>query len=109
MKDEITARVHGSDGYIQTDYYSDVWLRGKDFYHGNNPGLYTSGAKVNIREFHQFITEGKFDNLTVAPSVRSNLTAILGREAGYRQGELTFAKLIKEGKRLKPNLKGLKA
>jgi myo-inositol 2-dehydrogenase/D-chiro-inositol 1-dehydrogenase len=109
MKDEITARVYGSDGYIQTDYYSDVWVRGKDFYHGNNPDLYTSGAKVNIREFHQFITEAKFENATVAPSVRSNLTAVLGREAGYRRGSITLAALIKEGKRLKPNLKGLKA
>jgi len=109
MKDEITARVYGSDGYIQTDYYSDVWVRGKDFYHGNNPELYTSGAKVNIREFHQFITEGKFDNPTVAPSVRSNLTAVLGREAGYKQGEITLAELIKDGKRLVPNLSGLKS
>jgi myo-inositol 2-dehydrogenase / D-chiro-inositol 1-dehydrogenase len=108
MKDQITARVYGSDGYIETDYYSDVWLRGKDFYHGNNPELYTSGAKVNIREFHHFITGGKFENPTVAPSVRSNLTAILGREAGYKRGEITLAKLIKEGKRLKPNLTGLK-
>jgi len=109
MKDQITARVYGSDGYIDTDYYSDVWVRGKDFYHGNNPELYTSGAKVNIREFHQFITEGKFDNPTVAPSVRSNLTAILGREAGYKHGELTLSKLIKRGKKLTPNLKGLKS
>lgn len=108
MKDEITARVYGSDGYIQTDYFSDVWLRGKDFYHGNNPELYTSGAKVNIREFHQFVTSGQYDNPTVAPSVRSNLTAVLGREAGYKRGEITLAKLIKEGKRLKPNLSGLK-
>ncbi|MCU0784370.1 MAG: Gfo/Idh/MocA family oxidoreductase [Verrucomicrobia bacterium] len=109
MKDEITARVYGSDGYIQTDYYSDVLLRGKDVYKGNNPELYTSGAKINIREFHQFIATGQYDNPTVAPSVRSNLTAILGREAGYKQGEITLAALIKEGKRLKPNLKGLKA
>lgn len=109
MKDEITARVYGSDGYIQTDYYSDVLLRGKEVYKGTNPELYTSGAKVNIREFHQFITEGRFDNPTVVPSVRSNLTAVLGREAGYKQGEITLAELIKDGKRLQPNLKGLKA
>ena len=109
MRDEITARVYGSDGYIQTDYFSDVVVRGKDFYKGNNPDLYTSGAKDNIREFHQFITEGKCDNPTVAPSVRSNLTAILGREAGYRRGEVTLTDLIKQGERLSPNLAGLKA
>ena len=109
MKDEITARVYGSDGYIQTDYFSDVWVRGKDFYHGNNPELYTSGAKVNIREFHQFITGGKCDNPTVGPSVRSNLTAVLGREAAYKQGELTLAALIQQGEKLRPNLSGLRA
>jgi len=109
MKDEITARVYGSDGYIQTDYYSDVLVRGKEVYKGANPELYTSGAKDNIREFHQFVTQGKFDNPTVDPSVRSNLTAVLGREAGYKHGEITLAELIKDGKRLQPNLKGLKA
>jgi myo-inositol 2-dehydrogenase / D-chiro-inositol 1-dehydrogenase len=107
MKDEITARVYGSDGYIQTDYFSDILLRGKDVFKGNNPDLYTSGAKANIREFHEFITAGKHDNPTVTPSVRSNLTAILGREAGYKQEEITLAALIKEGKQLKPNLSGL--
>jgi hypothetical protein len=45
----------------------------------------------------------------VAPSVRSNLTAILGREAAYRGGELTFAELLREGKKLEPDLRGVKA
>lgn len=109
MKDEITARVYGSDGYIQTDYFSDVLLRGKEVYRGTNPELYTSGAVVNIREFHKLITEGKCDNPTVAPSVRSNLTAVLGREAAYQQGEHSLAELIKQGKQLRPNLSGLRA
>lgn len=109
MKDEITARVYGSDGYIQTDYFSDVWVRGKDFYKGSNPDLYTSGTKVNIRDFHECITAGKCDNPTVAPSVRSNLTAVLGREAGYRAGEVTLADLVKTGQRLQPNLTGLRS
>ena len=109
MKDEITARVYGSDGYIQTDYFSDVWVRGKDFYKGSNPDLYTSGTKVNIREFHQNIVGGKFENPTVAPSVRSNLTAVLGREAGYRGGEVTLAELVTNGQRMQPNLAGLRS
>lgn len=109
MKDEITARVYGTEGYIQTDYYSDVWVRGKDIFKGNNPELYTSGTKVNIREFHQAITSGQSQNPTVAASVRSNLTAVLGREAGYQRGELTLADLLKQGKRLEPNLTGLRS
>jgi hypothetical protein len=45
----------------------------------------------------------------VAASVRSNLTAILGREAAYRRTELTLKALIRQGKKLEPNLNGLKA
>jgi predicted dehydrogenase len=109
VKDEITARFYGTDGSIQTDYFKDVVVRGKDVYRGTNPELYTSGAKDNIREFHQFITTGCYDNVTVAPSVRSNLTAVLGREASYARGELTLAALLKQGNVLQPNLKGLRA
>ncbi len=108
VKDEITARVYGSDGSIQTDYFKDVIVRGKDFYRGTNPELYTSGAKDNIREFHQFITAGRCENPTVAASVRSNLTAVLGREASYARGEVTLASLLQQGKRQQPNLSGLR-
>ena len=70
--------------------------------------LYTTGAQVNIVEFHQCVVEGRYDNPTVAASVRSNLAAVLGREAGYLGGELALADLIKQGKRLEPDLRGLK-
>jgi myo-inositol 2-dehydrogenase / D-chiro-inositol 1-dehydrogenase len=110
MRDEIVARVYGSEGYIYTDYFSNVWIRGNEPYKGGNVGnLYTTGAQTNIREFHQFITEGRYANETVTPSVRSNLTAVLGREAGYRGGELTLAALLKEGQKLVPVLDGLKS
>ncbi len=109
VKDEITARVYGTEGSIATDYFKDVVVRGKDFYRGTNPELYTSGARDNIREFHEAIVNGRCENATVPASVRSNLTAILGREAGYARGELTLARLLKRGNRLEPNLKGLRA
>jgi hypothetical protein len=71
--------------------------------------LYMSGVVVNINEFYDAVVKGDCANPTVVPSVRSNLTAVLGREAGYRRDELTLAALLKEGKKLEPNLKGLKA
>lgn len=108
-KDEIRARAFGSEGVIDTDYYSGVTVRGKEFYKGTEANLYTTGAQTNIREFHQFITTGKCDNPTVAPSVRSNLTAILGREAGYRRGEVTWADMMREAKKLEPDLRGVRA
>jgi len=110
VKDEIRVRAFGSDGVIDADYYTGVWLRGNDQALRENVGdLYTSGVIVNINEFYDAIVSGNCANATVAPSVRSNLTAIMGREAGYRGGELTWQALLKQNKHLEPNLKGLKA
>jgi len=109
VKDEIRCRVFGSEGVIDTDYFGSVWIRGNDPFKGGSVGnLYTTGAQTNIREFHQAITAGNYANPTVAPSVRSNLTAVLGREAAYRGAELTLAALLKEGKKLEPDFRGLK-
>ena len=110
VKDEIRARVFGAGGFIDADYYSGVVLRGPETaVRGMVADLYTSGAVVNINEFHDAVIKGDCSNPTVVPSVRSNLTAILGREAAYHRDELTLAALLKQGKKLEPNLKGLKA
>jgi hypothetical protein len=110
IKDEIRARVYGSKGFIEADYFSGVQLRGPEAAIRTPVNdLYDSGTVVNIEEFHGAITKGDFSNPTVAPSVRSNLTAILGREAAYARTELTLADLLKQGKTLEMDLKGLKA
>jgi hypothetical protein len=110
VKDEIRARVFGAEGVIDVDYFGNVFLRGREASVRATMGdLYTSGTVVNINEFHQFVTGGQCDNPTVKPSVRSNLTAILGREAAFRGTELTLEALVNEKQRLVPNLEGLKA
>jgi myo-inositol 2-dehydrogenase / D-chiro-inositol 1-dehydrogenase len=109
VRDEISTRIYGTDGYIYTDYFGQVWIRGNEFYQGGDTGnLYTTGTQVNIHEFHEAITRGFHENPTVAPSVRSNLTAILGREAAYRGGELTLQFLLNERKALELDLRGLR-
>lgn len=110
MRDEITCRAYGSEGYFFGDYFSNVWIRGNEPFPGGSVGnLYTDGAVTNIIEFHQAIMEGKCENQTVAPSVRSNLTAVLGREAGYQGGEVTLSDLVKKNERLEPDLRGAKS
>lgn len=107
VKDEIRARAYGADGFIDVDYFGSVTLRGKETSLRENAGdLYTSGTVVNINEFHEAILKADYSNTTVAPSVRSNLTAILGREAAYRRTELSLADLVREGKKLEPDLRG---
>lgn len=109
MRDEITCRAYGSEGYFFGDYFGQVWIRGNEPFPGGSVGnLYTDGAVANILEFHRAITEGRYENPTVAPSVRSNLTAVLGREAAYRSGELTLAELLRAGHRLEFDTTGLR-
>ncbi len=108
-KDEIRCRVFGSDGMVGSDYYTEVWIRGRKPYEGGSVGnLYTTGAENNIVEFHRCITTRDYTNPTVAPSVRSNLTAVLGRMAAYSGKPVTWDEMLKTGEKLEPDLTGLK-
>ena len=65
---------------------------------------------VNIKEFHEFVTKGDYSNPTVAPSVRSNLTCVLGRLAGEKPGQVvTWADMIKANEKLQFDLSGFKS
>jgi predicted dehydrogenase len=109
VRDQITCRFFGSNGVIDTDYFSGVIIRGRKSYKGGRfQQLYTTGAQANIEAFYESITGRQCTNETVAASVRSNLTAILGREAAYRECEVTWTSLLQSDVRLQPDLTGLK-
>ncbi len=110
VRDEIRCKVYGTGGMIDTDYFGEVWIRGtKPFEGGKLTTLYSSGTVNNIDQFHRAITEGNCANLTVAPSVRSNLTSILGRTAAYKRGMVTWDEIIKADERIEMDLKGLRS
>jgi predicted dehydrogenase len=106
----IRNRMFGSKGVLETEYGGQVIIRGENFYRGGkSPGIYQEGAVTNIKTFHQSIVDGKFDNPTVAPSVRSNLITILGRTAAYTGRKVNWKRLIRSHEKLEANLKGLKS
>ena len=109
-KDEIRCRVFGSEGMVHTDYFGDVWIRGnKPYEGGSTSNLFTTGAVTNIEDFYRFVTQGDYANTTVAPSVRSNLTSVLGRTAAYAGKVVTWDEMMRAKVKLEPDLKGLKA
>jgi len=110
-QDEIRCRVFGSKGMALTDYFGEVWLRGteKPFEGGSVGNLYTSGAEANIEEFHRCVAAGDCANPTVAPSVRSNLTSVLGRCAAYSGKVVTWDEMIRANEKLEFDFSGLKA
>jgi predicted dehydrogenase len=108
--EDIECRVYGMEGVIDTHYFGVVKVVCDEPYKGGTlANLYTDGVVNNISTFHKAITAGDFSNATVAPSVRSNLTTILGRTAAYRRAEVTWDEMMKANEKWEAGLKGLKA
>ncbi|HEV7925406.1 MAG TPA: Gfo/Idh/MocA family oxidoreductase [Verrucomicrobiae bacterium] len=108
--DDIACRVYGQNGTIDTHYFGEIKVLCDDAYNGGKmANLYTDGVVINIATFHRLITSGDYSNPTVAPSVRSNLTTILGRTAAYRRADVTWDEIIKANEKWEADLKGLKA
>ncbi len=107
--EDIICRIYGAKGTIDTHYAGSVAIRGKVPYEGGtSEHLYKEGAASNIATFYDNVTQSRFDNPTTAPSVRSNLTTILGRTAAYKHAEITWEQLMKSKETLDPKLHGLK-
>jgi myo-inositol 2-dehydrogenase/D-chiro-inositol 1-dehydrogenase len=103
-------RVFGATGTAETHYGGKVWVRGHDeVFSGDTANIYTDGAISNIAAFHKSITQGDCANLTVAPSVRSNLTTILGRAAAYQGREVTWNEMMKRNEHWEFDTRSLKS
>ena len=108
--DDIMVRAHGTTGTAETNYGGKCWLHSRDdIFNGATDNIYQVGVEHNIASFYQEIIKGDFSNPTVAPSVRSNLTTILGRTAAYRGTEVTWTEMLKANERWECDLKGLRS
>jgi myo-inositol 2-dehydrogenase / D-chiro-inositol 1-dehydrogenase len=108
--DDIMVRAFGMTGSAETNYGGKCWLSSReDKYTGDTPNIYQVGAERNIAAFYDKVTQGDFSNSTVVPSVRSNLTTILGRTAAYKKAEVTWDEMMKANEKWEFDTKGLKA
>ena len=108
--DDIMCRVYGLKGTADTHYFGNVTVKAQEFHlDGKMGNLYTEGAETNIATFRDNIIKGECGNPTVAPSVRSNLTTLLGRTAAYKNGVVTWQEMMSHKEKFTHDLKGLKA
>jgi predicted dehydrogenase len=108
--DDICCRMYGTDGTLDSHYFGDVSIRGKLPYRGGKiPNLYQDGAVANIAAFRDSIARGDFSNPTVAASVRSNLTTILGRSAAWRKAPVSWDEMMGANEALEADLSGLRS
>ena len=107
---DIGCRMFGSQGTVDMHYFGIAQIVGRKSYKGGmHKSLYQDGAVSNIAAFHGAIGKGDCANATVMPSVRSNLTTILGRTAAYKKAEVTWDEMIRSGEKLKFSTAGLKS
>ena len=108
--DDILCRLYALKGTVDTHYAGKVSVRATDFRSEADTGnLYLDGAVTNIATFHDLVTKGDCANTTVPPSVRSNLTTILGRTAAYKNEVVTWQNLMNANEKFEVDLTGLKA
>lgn len=108
--DDIMCRVYGLAGTADTHYGGKVWVRTKeDAFTADTGPIYQEGTVRNIAAFYESIQRGDFINPTVAPSVRSNLTTILGRMAAYSRSEVTWDQMMKANEKWEFPTTGLQA
>lgn len=109
LPEGIRNRMFGNKGVLETEYGGQVVIRGENFYHGGRtPEIYKEGTVNNIAAFHKNITEGIYENPTVAPSVRSNLISILGRTAAYEGRQVFWYQLMNDTEKWEFDTRGLK-
>ena len=107
--EDIMCRVYGTDGMADLHYAGTSLIHSRENRNSvSAPNLYTTGAEANIAAFHNAVSKSDFANLTVPPAVRSNLAAILGRTAAYRNSVVTWDELLRGNEVFTANLQGLK-
>jgi predicted dehydrogenase len=108
--DDILCRVYGLKGTADTHYFGKVTVKTTEYANSADVGnLYTDGVVTNIGTFYGSITKGDCSNPTVQPSVRSNLTTILGRMAAYKNAFVTWQEMMRSNRKLVADFTGLKS
>ena len=99
------------DAYMKIGYGGRALIRGGSHHYpgGSIDNLYAAGATRNIATFYQDIVAGNVANETVRMGIDSCLATILAREACLRKGTMTMDELLKENRRIEPDLTGLKS
>jgi predicted dehydrogenase len=97
---DICARIYGSEGTAEMHYYTTAWVTGEKPWQG--PEKQETGRQGAIENIKAFVDGIRAGNLlhNAADTVRSNLTAILGRTAAYRNSVVTWDEMLRSNEKL---------
>jgi len=103
---DLCMRVYGSEGTMDSHYNGFVRMTGKQSWNGaEKDPTFNQGAITNVKNFVASIRAGKPLN-NAAESIESNLTAILGRNAAYREAVVTWEEMFNDNRPWDGSLRG---
>ena len=95
----LTVRCFGRKGMADTNYGGALSISGENPWKGaEKDDTFTGGAIDNIKAFVASVRSGEYLN-NAETAIESNLTAILGRMAAYKGGEVTWDQMLQAGER----------
>jgi predicted dehydrogenase len=102
---DLCVRCFGIKGAVDAHYGGLVRITGENAWLGaEKDDTFRQGAINNVKAFIDSIQTGKLLN-NAEQAVESNLTAILGRNAAYQNGTITWEELLRSDEKFEANLK----
>ncbi len=102
---DLCVRCFGIKGALDSHYGGLVRITGDNAWMGaEKDDTFRQGAINNVKAFVDSIRTGKLLN-NAEQAVESNLTAILGRTAAYRNGTVTWDEMMRSDERYQIDLK----
>src|ERR1017187_7519132 len=102
---DLCVRCFGIKGAVDSHYGGLVRITGGNAWTGaEKDDTFKQGAINNVKAFIDSIRTGKYLN-NAEQAVESNLTAILGRTAAYRQSVVTWDEIMKSDEKWEVDLK----
>lgn len=102
---DLCVRCFGVKGALDSHYGGLVRITGDNAWNGaEKDDTFKGGAVNNVKAFIESIRAGKPLN-NAEQAVESNLTAILGRTAAYRHGEVTWDEMLASNEKFEAELK----
>jgi len=102
---DLCVRCFGVDGCADLHYNGLIRIAGKNAWMGaEKDPTFKEGAVSNVKAFVESIRAGKLLN-NAETAVESNLTAILGRTAAYKERMVTWDEMMKSNEKFEAELK----
>lgn len=102
---DLCVRVLGNKGCADTHYGGSLKIVGANPWTGpEKDDTFTGGAIENVKKFIASIKSGQYLN-NAEQAVESNLTAILGRTAAYKERLVTWDEMMSMNEKLEIDLK----